>query len=210
MRWSIVPVTATVVAAMVMLEVDRAVGQDATPATSPIATVTCAVEPRPTDELLALWFGPGGAPVGTPGSSGTAVPELTLPQGEPADEETMAAVDAIAREFFTCFATDQNTRGFALMSDRLVRLFVPSDTLEQTRIYLEHVETQAVGTPAAEAEEITVAPCATCGSSRMGGSARSSRQRKGLCSWSWSDRVAGGSSTASLRSTRGGTSVTER
>ncbi len=158
MRWSVVPVTATVVAAIVMLRVDRAVAQDATPVASPIATVACAVEPRPTDELLALWFGPGGAPVETPGSSGTAVPELTLPQGEPADEETVAAVDATAREFFACFATDQNTRAFALMTDDLVRLFVPSDTLEQTRVYLEHLEIQAVGTPAAEAEEITVAP----------------------------------------------------
>ena len=146
---------AVVVAATVLIDAGGAAAQGATPTTNP-AAVACAVAPRPTDALLALWFGPGGDPVGTPGSTGTSVPEAALPQGEPADEATVAAVDATAREFVACLETDQNTRAFALMTDDLVRLFVPSDTLEQTRGYLEYLDAEQAATPTPAAERIAV------------------------------------------------------
>jgi len=137
--------------------------QDATPAATPVA-VACTVEPRPTDEILALWFGPDGVPVGTPGSSGPAIPEAALPQGRPADASTVAAVDATAREFFACFETNQNTRAFALMTDDLVRLFVPSSdplqpiTAEQIGGYTEFLEAQRLVTPASGTERLAVPP----------------------------------------------------
>ena len=157
MRHTPVPAVGVLVAATVLLGAGRVATQDASPTARP-AVVACTVEPRPTDELLALWFGPMGVPVGTPGSTGSAVPEAALPQGEPADEATVAAVNAVAREFVACLEADQNTRAFALMTDDLVRLFVPTGTVEQTRGYLEYLEAQQAATPAPAVERIALPP----------------------------------------------------
>ena len=157
MRRILVLAGAVLAAGTVVLAAGRGAAQDASPAASP-AGVACAVAPRPTDELLTLWFGPDGVPVGTPGSAGPAVPAAALPVGEPADAATVAAVDPVGREFFACFATDQNNRAFALMTDDLVRLFVPHDSREQTRVYLEALEAQGAATPAPGTAGVAVPP----------------------------------------------------
>src|SRR5687768_17494617 len=73
--------------------------QDATPAagarTFPITPdpAACRVEPRSTDELLALWYTAEGSPVpaATP-MTGAQTTSLTVPVGPPADEATASEV----------------------------------------------------------------------------------------------------------------------
>ena len=135
----------------------------ATPAATPVA-IPCTVEPRPTDEVLALWFGPDGVPVGTPGVIGPVVSEAAVPQGKPVDPTTLVVIDATAREFFACLETDQNTRAFALITDDLLRLFVPeSDPLQpitSARIseYRQYLEAQRLVTPAPGTDQLVVPP----------------------------------------------------
>ena len=61
----------------------------------------CQVEPRSTDELLALWYTPEGSPVpaATP-MGGDQVTSLTLPVGAPADEATRSEVVSAVSEVF--------------------------------------------------------------------------------------------------------------
>ena len=134
-----VPVVAVVAAAFVVLGAGRAAAQDATPAAGPAAGIACTVEPRPVDELLAFWFGPEGTPLATPLPASPVAAEAALPEGEPADEETVGAVNATLQELATCFETNQFARAFALMTDDLVRQFGPQqgETLEQARDLLE-------------------------------------------------------------------------
>jgi hypothetical protein len=104
------------------------------------------------DELLALFFDPSGAPLATPSSNMSAVAsEADLPQGQPADPETVAAIDATFQEWISCFvAGSQYARGFALMTDNLASQFGPDlsdpteDTAEEVRALLE---AQLAGTP---------------------------------------------------------------
>ena len=116
-----------------------AAAQDATPAVAD-AGVACTVEPRPVDELLTLWFSPEGTPLATP-EPAAVVPagEAALPQGEPADEETVAAVNGTLQQLAACFEANQFARAFALMTEDLVRQFGPQagETLEQARELLE-------------------------------------------------------------------------
>lgn len=120
--------------------------QDASPVASPAAGGTCMVEPRSTDELLALWFGPEGTPLAAPLPASPVAGEAALPEGEAADEETVAAVNATLQEFSACLGANQFARAFALLSDDLVRQFGPTsgETLEQVRTLLE---AQLIATP---------------------------------------------------------------
>ncbi|MDQ4045020.1 MAG: hypothetical protein M3173_06190 [Chloroflexota bacterium] len=85
---------------------------------------------------------------------------MELPPGEPADEETAAAVSATLQELQACFEAGQFARAFALMTDDLVPLFGPQEgeTLEQARDLLEAQIAAGVPAPAAvdvSAEEAT-------------------------------------------------------
>ncbi len=138
--------------------VGGAQSQDVTPIASPmVGDAACTVEPRPTEELLAFWFGPEGTPLATPLPASPVAGEAALPEGEAADEETVAAVNATLRELSACFATNQFARAFALMTDDLVRKFGPQqgETLEQARDLLE---AQRVATPEAREEPTAVPP----------------------------------------------------
>jgi ketosteroid isomerase-like protein len=120
--------------------------QDATPAggamTFPITPdpAACQVEPRSTDELLALWYTPEGSPVpaATP-TWGAQTTSLTLPVGAPADEATASEVISAVSEVFSCFAAGDFARATALFSDDLVRSFggEPGTTVEDARAFLE-------------------------------------------------------------------------
>jgi hypothetical protein len=127
-----------------------AAAQDATPAagamTFPITPdpAACQVEPRSTDELLALWYTPEGSPVpaATP-TWGAQTTSLTLPVGPPADQATASEVVSVVSELFGCFATGDFIRGTALFTDDLVRSFggEPGTTMEEARAFLEATPT---------------------------------------------------------------------
>ena len=120
--------------------------QDATPAAGaamfPITPdpAGCQVEPRSTDELLALWYTQAGSPVpaATP-SWGAQTTSLTLPVGAPADEAATAEVIRTVREVFDCFAAGDFPRATALFTENLVRGFggEPGTTAEDARAFLE-------------------------------------------------------------------------
>ena len=113
--------------------------QDATPP----AAVACSVEPRPVDELVALWFDPQGTPLATPTPLPAHASLADLPPGEPVDAATEAAIEATMAQIFACFDADQFPRAFALMSDDAVRQFGPDltnpdeDTADEVRANLE-------------------------------------------------------------------------
>jgi hypothetical protein len=79
----------------------------------------CTVEPRPEDELRALFREAAATPVlDSPDASPTpAVP----PPGDPADEQTVAEVSAAWREFIACINAGDQARMFAVYSDDMVR-----------------------------------------------------------------------------------------
>ena len=122
------------------------VAQDATPEAGAMAfpitpdPAACQVEPRPTDELLALWYTPEGSPVpaATP-TWGAQTTSLTLPVGPPADEATAREVVGVVSEVFGCFAAGDFVRGTTLFTDDLVRGFggEPGTTIEEARAFLE-------------------------------------------------------------------------
>jgi ketosteroid isomerase-like protein len=120
--------------------------QDATPEVGMLAfpitpdPTTCQVEPRSTDELLALWYTPEGSPVpaATP-TWGAQTTSLTLPVGPPADEATANEVVTAVTVIFGCFAAGDFPRATALFTEDLVRSFggEPGTTAEEARAFLE-------------------------------------------------------------------------
>jgi hypothetical protein len=126
-----------------------AAAQEASPAAG-VPPPACAAEPRPVDEVVALFFGPGGEPLATPPPADPVASEADLPPGGPADPATAASIDATLREWLACFPAGQYARGFALMTDEAARGFGPDladpseDTAEEVRALLAG---QAAGTP---------------------------------------------------------------
>jgi hypothetical protein len=115
---------------------------DATPAgetTFPITpdAADCQVEPRSTDELLAIWLEDGTPAAATPADAGPT--EVTIPLGTPADEETVAAVTDTVRQVFACFAAGNFPAALALFTEDLIRQFgpPPGTTEEQIREFVE-------------------------------------------------------------------------
>src|SRR5688500_4779671 len=115
--------------------------QDATPPSGSIPEpAECQVEPRPTEDLMALWAGfatpEAGDAVASP-DAGT--PFTGLPAGEPADAETIDAVTATVREVFACFNAGDFVRSFSLYTDNLVQSFGPElgMSAEDARTFLE-------------------------------------------------------------------------
>jgi hypothetical protein len=115
---------------------DRAQAQEATPAAGmgeAVDPAECRVEPRPTDELLALWYGDVvGTPVVAvvdeswtpePPPPPAAFPELPL--GEPADVATVTAVIDTVRQDFACNNAGEYWRALALYTDDLARQYAP-------------------------------------------------------------------------------------
>ena len=135
--------------------------QDASPEAGAMAfpinpdPAACQVEPRSTDELLALWYTPKGSPVpaATP-TWGAQTTSLTLPVGPPADEAMASEVVSTVSEVFGCFAAGDFARATALFSDDLVRSFggEPGTTVEDARAFLE--ATPAAGMEGDEEERV--------------------------------------------------------
>jgi hypothetical protein len=94
-----------------------AAAQEPTPAARPPAA--CRVAPRPSEELAAIVA--AASPVAEFRSVDAAD---DLPQGEPADAETAAAISDAAREYAGCLNAADYPRLLALMTERSVRNFV--------------------------------------------------------------------------------------
>ena len=94
--------------------------QEGTPAGLDVPSAAeCTIEPRPEDELRALFRQAAATPVlDSPEASPTpAVP----PTGDPADEQTVAEISATWRQFIACINAGDQARMFALFSDDMVR-----------------------------------------------------------------------------------------
>src|SRR5215204_4745288 len=83
------------------------------------APAECTVQPRSADELRGLFREVAATPiVDSPEASPTpAVP----PTGAPADEQTVAEINATWRQFVACITSGDQARMFALLSDDMVR-----------------------------------------------------------------------------------------
>jgi hypothetical protein len=77
----------------------------------------CTVEPRSEDELRALFREVAATPL--PDSIETSRSEA--PQGEPADAQTAAEINATWRMYIACINIGDQSKMFALLSDDLVR-----------------------------------------------------------------------------------------
>jgi hypothetical protein len=83
------------------------------------AAAECTVQPRSADELRALFREVATTPIlDTSEASPTpAVP----PTGTPADEQTVAEINATWRQYIACIYRGDQARMFALMTDDMVR-----------------------------------------------------------------------------------------
>lgn len=80
----------------------------------------CTVEPRTEEELRALMREAAATPVG--GASPVATPASAVPSdGDPADEQTVAEINATWRGFIACINANDFPRVFALISDDKLR-----------------------------------------------------------------------------------------
>ncbi|MEA2524979.1 MAG: hypothetical protein QOF73_2206 [Thermomicrobiales bacterium] len=104
-------------AALAMPLVARA--QDGTPAANATAPglEECTVEPISLDRLTQLIGTPVPA-VETEASPVASPTPFVMPEGEPADEATVAAITAAVREYIACLNAGDNARVLALYTDR--------------------------------------------------------------------------------------------
>jgi hypothetical protein len=79
----------------------------------------CTVAPRTEDEILALSSTPYTEPA-TPHPEGTRATPATMPAGEAADEETVAAITDTVNQVAACAEAGDILRLLALYSDRYV------------------------------------------------------------------------------------------
>jgi hypothetical protein len=141
--WSGPIIALAVVGPFVVGSVRSAAGQDASPTAGTVQGAACTVEPRPIDELIPLWFNAEGTPAATPVAQLPFGSESELPQGKPADAQTVAAINATIHEIFACFDSGQYARAFALMTDHAVSQFGPDvtnpseDTPQEVQALLE-------------------------------------------------------------------------
>ncbi len=108
----------------------------------PADPALCTVEPRASEELLAIWFPEAGtpeAPVAETGEQAGQQTEVTIPVGAPADDETVAGVITTVHEVFSCFEAGDFRRALSLFTDQLVSQFGPDpgQTPEEVAAFLE-------------------------------------------------------------------------
>ena len=138
--------------------------QDATPRPGDGAGAVgpCTTAPRPVDEILAVFFDETGALRATPlPAIPESLAEADLPAGSAPDEQTVAAIDAVVRQFIACANIGLIPQEFALLTDNYLSQFGPGGPVEVPDIRLA-LESMAAGTPPAEtgaaAEIIVTAP----------------------------------------------------
>jgi hypothetical protein len=83
------------------------------------APAECTVQPRSADELRTLFREVAATPVlDSPEASPTPA---AAPTGAPADEQTVAAINATWRQYIACINRGDQARMFALLTDDMVR-----------------------------------------------------------------------------------------
>jgi hypothetical protein len=113
-----------VVALLSVLVACRAPGVDAQVGTPPAhldvpTPAECTVAPRPADELRALFRQTAATPL--PTSLEASPAPAGAPAGPPADEQTVAEIDAAWHMLLACINSGDQARMFALFSDDMVR-----------------------------------------------------------------------------------------
>jgi hypothetical protein len=83
------------------------------------AAAECTVEPRSADELRALFR--EAAATGVAASPEASPTPAVPPAGDPADEQTVAEINATWRQFIACINAGDLARTFAFLSDDKVR-----------------------------------------------------------------------------------------
>src|SRR5688500_6272186 len=115
--------TSLVLAALLILILaTAAAAQDATPATdlSPDPEV-CTVEPRPIEELQAIYGTPHPAGAGAAVSDVEATPvAFTLPVGTQADAATVSAITAAVEQLTACYNAGHFLAGLSLVTDEFL------------------------------------------------------------------------------------------
>src|SRR5215211_1831560 len=111
---------ALMIAAPLALGIVPAAAQDSTasptPLGEPLPPVECAVEPMTYQALVDLVATPAAPEESAPDSEATPTPLALLP-GQPADEETAAAVQQSIQEITACLNTGDLKRVLSLYSD---------------------------------------------------------------------------------------------
>jgi hypothetical protein len=105
----------------VVVGVSAAGAQDGSPVAGADvpAPAECTVQPRSVDELRALFREVEATPVlDSPEANPTPA---VAPRGAPADEQTVAEINAIWRQYIACINSGDQARMFALLSDDMVR-----------------------------------------------------------------------------------------
>lgn len=107
---------------------------------SPAAGVVCVdVTTQPVDELVEQESVAFVTPAAAPAATTSVTSEADLPQGEPADAATAAAVDEVVQNWIACILIGEEAVVFALTSDDLdpALVLTIADSEEELRGYLE-------------------------------------------------------------------------
>ncbi len=117
-RWSSL---AMIALSLMMLLGTTASAQEATPADPSPNPDECVFEPRTVEEMQALYGTPAPEGSGEATSIVQATPEaFTLPEGEPADEATIAEVTAAVRGLAACNAAGDYLAGLGGTTDEFI------------------------------------------------------------------------------------------
>lgn len=123
----------------------------ATPTGEPVDPALCQQEPRPVSFFAQYLATPGASPVASPSPRLTlpAPERSSVPDGEPADAATIAAVTDTAREVLACLNARDQRRAAALFTDGYFdRLFARSGRLPADALAGFAVEPIAAPEPA--------------------------------------------------------------
>lgn len=106
--------TTMILLATLLVSLERASAQEATPASNATPVTGCDVTPRDEAELTAL----NASPVA--GATPMTMNPMAPPEGEPVDAATLNALDETLREVITCAESGDLARLLALYSDAYV------------------------------------------------------------------------------------------
>lgn len=108
-------------ASLVVFGTPGAAAQAGTPpaGSDVISPAECTVDPRSEEELRALFREVAATPAAS--SLGASPAPAVAPGGEPADEQTVAEINASWRQYLACLISGDQARMFALLSDTMVR-----------------------------------------------------------------------------------------
>jgi hypothetical protein len=104
----------------------NALAQTAPPTPDIPPSDLCRVTPRSFQDLQSILATPIAIPFASPAP-------MTIPEGRPADPETIAGITATLRELIACFNADDVLRAYTLYTPAYIqRIFSTRDPLTQT------------------------------------------------------------------------------